>query len=258
MMKRILFLALPLALLAAACGSSGDDDMLTSTPWQATEIAGADGVLQAPVEGSTPSLLFEGDSAGGNASCNQYFGTFEIKGSDLSFGPLASTEMFCGDPGVMEQEQAYLAALESVDGWSIEDDMLTLTSDGTPVVTYAAISQDLAGTSWGLVGYNNGKGGFSSVTGEQPVTAEFADGRVAGSSGCNDYTTTYETTEDALIEFGMPAGTRKMCIDSAVMEQEARYLQVLELVDNYKVGVDSLEMFDAEGKRLLQYLPAEG
>ena len=42
------------------------------------------------------------------------------------------------------------------------------------------------------------------------------------------------------------------------MEQEARYLQVFELVDNYKVGVDSLEMFDAEGLRLLQYVPSLG
>ncbi|MEN8115077.1 MAG: META domain-containing protein, partial [Actinomycetota bacterium] len=138
MLKRILLLALSVALAAAACSSSGDEDMLTSTPWKATGIAGADGSLQAPVEGSTPSLQFEGESAGGNASCNQYFGTFELKGSKLSFGPLASTEMFCGDPGVMEQEQTYLAALESVDGWSVEDDVLTLTSDGNTVVTYEA------------------------------------------------------------------------------------------------------------------------
>lgn len=231
--------------------------MLTSNAWKATGIAGPDGSLEAPIGGSSPSLGFEGDTAGGNASCNQFFGSFELSGSKLSFGMLASTEMFCGDPGVMEQEEAYLAALGSVDGWSIDDDVLSLTSGDATVVTYDVLSQDLAGTSWELLGYNNGTGGFQSVTGEQPVTAAFSDdGTVAGSAGCNDYNTTYETTDDGAIEFGVPASTRMMCADNAVMEQEARYLQVLELVDNYQVGVDSLEMFDAEGLRLLQYLPS--
>jgi len=232
--------------------------MLTSTPWQATGIAGADGTMQAPVASSAPTLTFDVDAVAGNASCNRYFGSFELDGATLTFGPLASTEMFCADPGVMEQEQAYLTALASVDAWSIENEELTLTAGGEPVVTYAAISQDLAGTSWQLVGYNNGQGGFASVTGSEAVTAAFSDDGVSGSSGCNSYTASYEAGDDGSITIGPAAGTRMMCEDDAVMDQEARYLAVLELADTYLIGPGSLEIFDEGGTRLLQYVAIEG
>ncbi len=42
MIKRLFLLALPIALLAAACSSNGDD-MPTDHSWMLTEIAGPDG-----------------------------------------------------------------------------------------------------------------------------------------------------------------------------------------------------------------------
>ena len=81
-----------------------------------------------------PTLIFEDGSASSNASCNQYFGPYEIDGSSITFGQLASTQMFCGEPGVMDQEAAYLAALASVDTWSIDGEVLTLSSGDTALL----------------------------------------------------------------------------------------------------------------------------
>ena len=257
-MKRLLLLALPFALLAAACSSGGDDTQPTDYAWQSTGIAGADGTMNEPVAAASPTLSFQDGNAAGNASCNQYTGSYELDGSSLTFGPFISTEMFCGDEGVMDQEAAYLTAIESVDGWSIDGDTLTLTSGGTAVLTYAAISQDLAGTAWNLIAYNNGTGGFQSVAGDEPPTAAFADdGTLSGSAGCNSYTTSWKA-DDGSIEIGPAAATKMMCADEQVMTQEGRYLELMGLAETYTVNGATLEMFDADGTRILQYRIAAG
>ena len=102
--------------------------MPTDNAWQLTEMAGPDGTMVTPL--AIPTLAFEDDAVAGNASCNRYFGGYEIDGSSITFGQLASTQMFCGEPGVMEQEAAYLAALATVDAWSMDGETLTLSSGG--------------------------------------------------------------------------------------------------------------------------------
>jgi len=257
MKKRLILLVLPFALLAAACGSDGGD-MPTDHAWQLTEIAGPDGTMATLATGTAPTLVLEDGNAAGNASCNQYGGSYDLDGSSITFGPLFSTEMFCGDPGVMDQEAAYLTALESVDAWTIDGDTLTLSSGGEAVLKYAAISQDLAGTSWDLIAYNNGTGGFQSAWGDEPVTAAFADdGTLSGSAGCNSYNASWETTDEK-IEIGPAASTKMMCGDEQIMAQEARYLELLGLADTYLVDAGTLEMFDADGTRVLQYLVSAG
>ena len=225
--------------------------MPSDFPWMLTEIAGPDGAMNTPL--TIPTLTFEDGSASGNASCNQYFGPYEIDGSTITFGPLASTQMFCGVPGVMEQEAAYLTALASVDTWSMDGETLTLSSGDTPLLTYEAISQDLASSSWDLVAYNNGTGGFQSTVIDVSVTAVFEeDGTLSGSGGCNSYTGSWETDENS-IEIGSIASTAMACAEADLMDQETRYLAVLQEVETYSVDSVTLEMFDAEGKRLVQY-----
>ncbi|MFV9671648.1 MAG: META domain-containing protein [Acidimicrobiia bacterium] len=257
MMKRLLLLVLPFALLAAACGSDGGA-MPTDYAWQLTGIAGSDGTMGAPVAATAPTLAFEDDRAAGNASCNQYFGSYNLDGSSITFGPLASTEMFCADPGVMDQEAAYLGALQSVDAWTIDGETMTLSSGGAPLLEYAAISQDLAGTSWDLIAYNNGTGGFQSTVIDVPVTADFAeDGTLSGSSGCNNYGGTWQA-DDGSIEIVLGPSTLMACADEDAMTQETRYRDLLALADTYRVGAGMLEMFDTDGTRILQYLAPTG
>lgn len=250
MIKRIFMLALPITLLAAACSSNGDD-MPTDYAWMLTGIAGPDGTMTTPL--TIPTLMFEGDSVSGSASCNQYFGPYQIDGSSITFGPLASTEMYCGEPGVMDQEAAYLGALATVDTWSMDGDTLTLSGSGTELLRYDAISQKLAGSSWDLIAYNNGTGGFQSTVINVPVTAIFEeDGTLSGTGGCNSYTGSWETDENS-IEIGPLASTAMACAETDVMDQETRYLAVLQEADTYRVDATTLEMFDAEGTRLVQY-----
>ena len=76
----------------------------------------------------------------GSAGCNSYVGQVQAEGSTLSFGPLATTRMMCGEPqGIMEQETAYLAALATATGFRIQGEALQLLgAEGETVATYTA------------------------------------------------------------------------------------------------------------------------
>jgi heat shock protein HslJ len=77
----------------------------------------------------------------GTSGCNSYSGGYTTSGQNgMSIGPLAVTLMFCGEPGVMDQETAYLALLRTVTSYEVTPDgMLNLmNADGTTVLTYSS------------------------------------------------------------------------------------------------------------------------
>ncbi len=230
---------------------------LTDNPWQATKIADQDGELAAAIEDIPAFIEFEDGQATGHGSCNRLFGPYEVsENGDLSFGEMGTTMMACLD-AVMQQEQAFLAALASVDAYSIAGSVLEMRSAGEVVLLFDAIPATLANTAWRLVGLNNGEQAVVSMVADTEITALFTeDGTLAGSSGCNTYRATW-VTEGSSIEIGPPMGTKKMCQVEGIMEQEARYLEVLGLVTRYRLDVTGLEMFDDEGAGQLQFVRAE-
>ena len=122
-------------LVMAAC--SGDDAAgLTDSPWRASQYADASGGLIDPVEGTVLSATFDGEQVAGSAGCNNYFGGYTTDGDAISFGPLASTQMFC--EGAMDQETAFLTAMQTADSYAISGDTLELKQGDTTVVVYEA------------------------------------------------------------------------------------------------------------------------
>jgi putative lipoprotein len=121
MNKNITFpvLLMIFALFLAACGALGGGADLEGTSWNLVEIAG-----QPAVAGSNPTLSFEKGQAGGNGSCNSFGGAYEAGNGKLTFGPLMSTLMYCEN--TMEQETAYLAALQDAAGYEIKNGILLI------------------------------------------------------------------------------------------------------------------------------------
>jgi heat shock protein HslJ len=125
---RILMIAvMALAVLLVGCGSSpAGGPSLDGTQWVLVTLGG-----EAMVPDTAPSAEFSADQISGSAGCNSYFGTYEVSGGELSMSDLANTEMWCMEPeGVMDQEQAFLAALASVASYRLADERLELL-DGT-------------------------------------------------------------------------------------------------------------------------------
>lgn len=87
------------------------------------------------------------------------------------------------------------------------------------------------------------------------ITAEFKDGQIAGSAGCNDYFAPYERTEES-ISFGDAGSTRMTCNEpEGIMDQEGQYLASLAAVEPFRYAQGGLQMMDASSTVVLFYRP---
>lgn len=106
----------------------GDAD-LTATQWIADTIITGQ-AASTLIQGTEVTLLLDVTEgrASGSAGCNSFMGSFESEGTQVTFGPLAATKMFCGGEGVMDQEVFVLSVLSGELQVTIEGDRLTLTA----------------------------------------------------------------------------------------------------------------------------------
>jgi len=80
------------------------------------------------------SLEFKDNaSVNGDAGCNRYFGTMEVKAQSVAFKHIGSTKMMC-EPESMDTEMRYLKALESTRSARIHKGVLALSdAQGTVI-----------------------------------------------------------------------------------------------------------------------------
>lgn len=205
--------------------------------------------------GAYISARFDADGAvSGTSGCNRYRASYQVDGAGLTIATAAGTLMACPPP-LMEQERAYLAALQATAAFEIKEDTLTLSDpDGAAVARFVAEPQGLAGTSWEVIGYNNGRQAVVSLIAGAVITAQFdQDGKLAGNAGCNDYAGTVEVGADT-VAVGPLRTTRKFCPQpEGLMEQESLYLAALQTAATYRVEGQSLEMRTADGALAVKF-----
>lgn len=236
-----------IALLAActAMTHAPDQPALDGTAWVLSSLPG-----QSLVAEATPTLRFEGGRVFGTDGCNRYSAPFTATSETLEVGTRGvSTQMACPPP-VMQQAGVFMSALTQARTYRIAGGKLALlAADGAVLASFATQSQSLAGTSWSVTGFNNGKQAVVSVLTGTSLTMSFAgDGKVGGSAGCNRYTATYASAGQKLT-FGPAAATRMMCAQpGGVMEQEQQFLKALETVATARFEGDRLELRTSGGQ----------
>lgn len=130
-------IALVGAIVIFAVALAAPDDLEGET-WVVTELV-VDGSPTSPLDATTMTIQFEDGTATGVAGCNSFFGGYELDGSSISMGPLASTQAFCGEPeGLMDQEVTYLSLMEEADRFERSGDELTLLRGEMALITYQA------------------------------------------------------------------------------------------------------------------------
>jgi heat shock protein HslJ len=97
--------------------------------WFLTEVGGSP--VSPMADDKQPHMLLDPEEkqATGFAGCNNFFGSYELDGSSLTFGPMGATRMACPDleTGL---ETSVFKALESTRKWKIEGgDLLLLDAD---------------------------------------------------------------------------------------------------------------------------------
>jgi heat shock protein HslJ len=78
----------------------------------------------------------------GTAGCNQYRTGFKVDGNNITIEPAATTRMLCSEPeGIMDQETAYLRAIQNAATYKIDRQQLWLRYENDSI---AAIFENAA------------------------------------------------------------------------------------------------------------------
>lgn len=246
------FLLIASALLTA-CGSAtaaiSPSMPLSGTSWALILING-----QSVVENALPTLIIDETSVGGNASCNSFGGDFSQEGDQLRFGPLFSTMMACLEPGIMEQEVAYMQALEAAVGFRIESGQLTLfDEEGQALLVFDSYRPSLGEKTWILTAYAVPSGITTPLPTVQ-VTAQFTGDEVRGSAGCNEYSAPY-SQDGEKIRFDSAISTKMFCVEpEGLMQQESDFLNAFGLAVSYKIEGRVLNFYNDKGQTVLQFM----
>ena len=119
------------------------------------------------------------------------------------------------------------------------------------LLTSSACSLDLAsddpldGTSWVLTAYGKSK----PLDGTR-ITAEFEEGEIRGSAGCNSYFGSYKIKGDA-IEMSEIGSTLMACMEpEGIMDQEQLVMSFLSDAQEYRLNDGQLQIFRSDGEAL--------
>jgi heat shock protein HslJ len=135
-------------------------------------------------------------------------------------------------------------------------DVATIFMWGTPleldsIDSLARLSLPLEG-SWSLMTCN----GRSLIPGTM-ITAEFGpDGKVAGTTGCNQYVARYTATGSGL-RIGTVGSTKMYCSSpEGIMKLEQEYLALLAMAASWTMNNGNLVIHDAQGREILVFSSA--
>ena len=195
----------------------------------------------------------------GTSGCNNYVASYTLQDNQIDIQQAVSTLRACTQG--MEQEAAYLKALESAETYQIEGARLKITYDGaTGMLVYTSRSLTLENTLWTLVSMNgepNNTGLVATTALFDPAT-ELGQGSIGGTAMCNNYHGGYTVEEDKLTVTEL--SSTKISCPETVMQAEATYLELLGLAQTYQVFGQTLIITSEKG--LLTYVanraPLEG
>lgn len=84
---------------------------------------------------------------------------------------------------------------------------------------------------------------------EQGMTLQFEpSGSANGSGGCNDFSGTYQASQDGKLSFGPLMSTMKACAEDEKNQLESAYTQSLSKVSQYRFDGMKLILESADGK----------
>lgn len=245
-----------LTVLAAGCGDADATaaDPLQGSRWEMTSVRDGGDLTEAHLTTIATAVFSDGTVSGSNG-CNRYQATYSIDGDSIFFGEPAQTGFAC-DPEYAAQGQAFIAAMQASEHFSVSNARLELADGSTdPQLRFRPAGElPLIGVSWVLTGYAGAEGGMVSPLSETEISINFlGDGTLTGIAGCNSYNAGYRL-EGNEITVGDLTRTVIGCVDpDGIMTQERDYLDALDDAGSFATTLTGLELLDSDGTPIAEY-----
>jgi len=131
MNRRFFWMLITVSLFLMACSTNSAATpaaIIGNAEWHLTQLNGT--AITTPVV----TLQLTDTTLGGQGFCNSYHGPLIIDGNTIKLDTLASTRKMCVEDGVMQQEQAYFAALTATTHVALNGAQLQLLDANNTVV----------------------------------------------------------------------------------------------------------------------------
>ena len=198
------------------------------------------------IDGTHITLSLNRDSYSGFDGCNTFGGRHDdgtpVASPDGAFAApseTVSTLIGCQDPkGILDQADAYMAALRQSSNYRLIDELMLETLDATGQVRLVFVSQEplpgtparLEGTSWRLIGED------ATDNGMRMPTLTFLDVHLyEGTTACRAVAGSYQTSGKSIRfpSIGM-SGDHSTC-STEVMQHEGQFTDDLSYAIEYSV-----------------------
>jgi heat shock protein HslJ len=215
---------------------------IANTTWELIKLEGTN-IEQSNEKGK--KIQFTLNSADqmvfGNSGCNSFNGSYQLDdGNRIKFSKIASTRMACPESDINEQE--VLDVFNQADNYTIDRDKLMLNvGKRAPLAVFKRLNPEekIVEKYWKL---KTLEGQAVKMADNQEKEVFFMlksnENRLKGFAGCNTFTGNYTLEDGQRISFSKVATTLKACPDVDV--NEAEFLKVFELADNYTINEDTL------------------
>jgi heat shock protein HslJ len=232
-----------LAPLLAACGGSSTSAGLDDSHWNLSAYKTHDSSASPPLPGSALTLEISGDKLSGSAGCNSYSGTVSHSNGAFTVSQLAVTQKACSTPaGVMDQEQQYLATLQTAKTYEMDGDSLYLyDATHAPILSYvSSAALPLTNTLWRMTSYTTGSGALTPAPQDTTTLTVFStNGQVTGVVGRETFNAPYKTSNDTItISTPQSAGTSG---------QTTAFLSALTAAKKYVITGAQLALVGGDG-----------
>jgi|GEM_PF-1538734 len=193
---------------------------LDGTSWTLLELD----VDQPALADAPVTLSFAGDQLSGSGGCNTYGGSFTLSDDNpfvMTIGQVVSTQMACPDP-ILNQELAYLAALQSVSQWGYqignlalyygkEDRSLGRLLFAPPAAAESSQVEMLTGATWQWVSFTDPVQQFDVEQPEAYTLTFQPDGALQIQADCNQVGASYSASEEGALSIQPGPATLAAC-----------------------------------------------
>ncbi|MHB0875512.1 MAG: META domain-containing protein [Anaerolineae bacterium] len=232
-----------------------DPAALVGTSWRLLTQAGAD-----PLPGTDVTLSLGEGTFSGAAGCRGYRGSYTAEGDRIRFGYLEMVGQGCLHPdSVVVHEGVYTDALQTSTHYRLSEGELEITSDrGGPLLFEplpAGATASPLTTTWVLTGFVE-RGTTTPALADAEVTLVATgglqgNGSLTGSAGCNTYSAEYGF-DGSFLSITSVGATKRACTTPAgVMQQEQRFLALLQGVTAFQITGNELRLTASGGAELL-------
>jgi heat shock protein HslJ len=116
------------------------------------------------------------------------------------------------------------------------------------------VNNSLESNEWQLESYADASCQMQRLLPKSSIHAIFADGKLHGGGGCNQYSAEYSSTQENKLSISDRIASTMMACTPPVSRQEQHYLSLLPKATHYQIKDDALLLMNAENHLILHFV----